>query len=261
MNFKGLPLELQFKVAELPADEQFQKRFAEDEVLDQLDQLKYDPVIEYNQLQLLFHNKLRINEIQFEPVTLGLWSYLYTLKSPIVLKDQQITPIDIDLFFYLLQTKNYSCPVYKIFNNSLNYCDSVLKIDYSTASSIIQTLVKISFRVLNMFSRLQAENKAVFNADWLTSIVTKVKQVSSYTTQELYKDISVCQIYYLFAQYCRQKGSEAIYLRTEEEIMIEQDLRSSELVIERLIEKGYIDETNKTYYVNMIHNITGQKGN
>ena len=39
--------------------------------------------------------------------------------------------------------------------------------------------------------------------------------------------------------------------------MIEQDLRASQLVVERLIEKGYIEETNKTYYVNMIHDITG----
>lgn len=279
MNFRQLPIELQFKVAELAEDQQFQKRFNDDQVLNQLDQLKYDPVIEYNEVQLAFHNKLRFKRmesvkrtflqkilfkkysqyVQLEPVTLGLWAYLYTIKSPVVFTDQQLTTIDIDLFFYLLQEKQYNKPVKQLFTQSMDYCNRKMKISQEQAVQIITYLTKISFRVLNMFPRLQLEQKPVFNLDWLTSLVTKVKHVSSYSTQEIYKEIPVCEVYYLFAQYCRQIGSEAIYLRTEEEIMIEQDLRCSTLVVERLIELGHIDETNKTYYINLIHNIVGGK--
>lgn len=287
MNFRQLPRELQYKVAELPADEEFQIRFSTDEIMVQLEELKYDPVIEYNQVQLAFHNKIRIRRqqyvqpedskktffqkilsffhkkrkpseyVEFEPITLGLWSFLYTLKSPVVFSNEQLTSVDVDLFYYLLQEKDFNSPPEELFIKSLNYCGSVLHISQQQAVDIIQKLLKVSFRVLNMFPRLKLEEKPVFNLDWLTSIVTKVKQVSSYSTQELYKEVSVCEMYYLFAQFCRQKGSEAIYLRTEEDIMVEQDLRGSQLVVERLIEKGYIDETNKTYYVNMIHDITG----
>ena len=259
MNFRQLPLELQFKVAELAEDQQFQNRFNNDQILDQLDQLKYDPVIEYNQVQLAFHNKLKMCGVELEPVTLGLWSFLYTIKSPVVFNDQQLTSVDIDLFFYLLQEKQFNKPVDQLFKQSMNYCAAKMKISQDKAVQIITKLVKISFRVLNMFPRLKAEQKPVFNLDWLTSIASKVKQVSSYSTQEIYKQVPVCEVYYLFAQYCRQNGSEAIYLRTEEEIMIEQDLRCSTLVVERLIELGHIDETNKTYYINLIHNIVGGK--
>lgn len=260
MNFRQLPIEIQHKIAELPADEEFDKKFSNDQVMIQLEQLKYDPVIEYNQVQLAFHNKLRIYNQELEPITLGLWSFLYTIKSPVVFNDQQLTSIDVDLFFYLLQTKDFSSPVEELFNKSLNYCEEQLNFTQEQAVQIIQKLVRVSFRVLNMFPRLKLQQKPVFNLDWLTSIVTKVRQVSSYSTQEIYKEVPVCEAYYLFAQFCRQKGSETIYLRTEEDIMIEQDLRASQIIVQYLIEKGFIEETNKTYYVNMIHDITGQKG-
>ena len=60
-------------------------------------------------------------------------------------------------------------------------------------------------------------------------------------------------MYYLFAQYCRENGSEAIYLRTEEEIQKEIDFRSTELVVDRLIEKHVIEEKDRDYYIKQIH--------
>ena len=282
MRFSEVPIELQVHIEQLTRDKVFQQRFATDEVLDQLDALKYDPFIEYWEMQLLLHNKFRIRQIQqvkkgffnkikktlynllgkkdspyiqFEPMTLGLWSYLYTIKSPFVLDEEKYTTIDLDIFFYLLQTKNFSLELKDLIVKSMNYSSQVLKLTQQQAVEAIDKIFKISLRVLNMFPRLQAQKEAVFNADWITSLVTKVVQVSSYSTQELYKDISMCEVYYLFAQYCREKGSEAIFLRTEEEILAEEDLRATTLVVERLIELGHIDQSNKQYYINLIHNI------
>lgn len=255
MRFSEVPFEIQVHIQQLTRDKVFQKRFAEDEVLDQLDQLKYDPVIEYNQIQLLLHNKLKFYGLQFEPMTLGLWAYLYTIKSPLVFEQKKATTLDADVFFYLLETKNYTLPLDELINLSINYTKDVLNFTKEQTQQVIQKLFKISFRVLNMFPRLKLDKQAVFNADWITSIVTKVSQVSSYSTQELYKQIPICEVYYLFAQYCREKGSEAIFLRTEEEILAEQDLRATTLVVERLIELGHINESNKEYYIKLIHNI------
>ena len=209
MNFRQLPIELQYEIAKLPADEQFQQRFGTDEKLLQLEQLKYDPVIEYNQVQLAFHNKIRIRREQyfqpedsnktfiqkviaffhkkeklseyvyFEPITLGLWSFLYTLKSPIVFNNEQLTSVDVDLFYYLLQEKDFDSPPEQLFLKSLNYCGRVLHISQKQAIDIIQKLIKVSFRVLNMFPRIKLQEKPVFNLDWLTSIVTKVKTSSA----------------------------------------------------------------------------------
>lgn len=258
MRFSEVPFELQVHIEQLCRDKVFQQRFATDEVLDQLDQLKYDPFIEYNQIQLILHNKLKFFGVQFQPMTLGLWAYLYSIKSPLVFEQKTTTTLDADIFFYLLETKNFSLDLDELIKVSLNYSKDVLNFTKEQTQDVIQKLFKISFRVLNMFPRLKVENKPVFNADWITSLVTKVSQVSSYSTQDLYKQVPICEVYYLFAQYCREKGSEAIFLRTEEEILAEQDLRATTLVVERLIELGHIDETNKEYYIKLIHDIGGQ---
>ena len=258
MRFSEVPFEIQVHIEQLCRDKVFQQRFATDEVLDQLDQLKYDPFIQYNQIQLILHNKLKFYNIEFEPMTLGLWAYLYTIKSPLVFEHKTVSTIDADIFFYLLQTKDFSLSLDQLVQKSVGYSSSVMKLTNEQITEVIQKLFKIQFRVLNMFPRLQENKEAVFNADWITSLVSKVKQVSSYSTQELYKQIPICEIYYLFAQYCREKGSEAIFLRTEEEILAEQDLRATTLVVQRLIELGHIDESNKEYYIKLIHDIGGQ---
>lgn len=283
MVFSSLPQHIQYAIYKLTTDDEFQKRFGEDQVLDQLDELKYDPFIEWCEYQTAMHNKfccvlknnlkfLKLRYLKFlkqfiechhlferhveiEPMTLALWAYLYTIKSPVVSieEDENISILDINIFFYLLQTKDYGCTPGELLTNSMNYCTDKMNLSELEAIEIFQKIIKINFRVLNMFPKLKIERKSVFNVDWMTSIATKVKQVSSYSTQEIYKEVPFCEIYYLFAQYCRQNGSEAIYLRTEEEIQIEIDLRSTELVVDRLIEKNVIEQDDRDYYIKQIH--------
>lgn len=255
MNFTKVPKQIQKEIEKLVVDEQFQRRFAEDEILDQLDELKFDPFVQYNEFQSTIHNNFKIYGIGFKPVTLALWSFLYIIKSPIIFNKNVITDIDIDLFFYLLQTKDFSSPLDSLIKKSTNYCTTVLELTNQQIGDILKKIVRFNFRVLNMFPKFTLEGyKPVFNVDWMTSIATKVCQVSNYNIQQVYNQIPICQAYYLFAQYCREKGSEAIYLRTEEEIMQEQDLRSTTLVVERLIELKVIEEKDKQFYINMIHN-------
>ena len=234
MVFSSLPQNIQVAIYHLTTDEEFQQRFGDDKVLDQLEDLKYDPFIEYCEFQTTVHNKLcfvlksnsRLNRIKFlkkiierynlferrvelEPMTLALWAYLYTIKNPIVVSEEKanMSIMDINIFFYLLQTKNYECSPDELLLNSMNYCRRKMKLTELEAIEIFKKILKINFRVLNMFPRIQAERKAVFNVDWMTSIVTKVSKVSSYSTQELYKDVPFCEMYYLFAQFCRENGS------------------------------------------------------
>lgn len=259
MIFTKVPKQIQVQIQKLTVDEQFQRRFAEDKILDQLDELKFDPFLQYNQLQLILHNNYKQYGIGFKPITLALWGFLYIIKSPIIFNKKAITNIDIDVFFYLLQTKDFNSSLQTILKNSSNYCKVALELTDEQIIQVFERIIKINFRVLNMFPSYNLEGyKPVFNVDWLTSIATKVCQVSNYTIDQVYNQISICEAYYLFAQYCRQKGSEAIYLRTEEEIMQEQDLRSTTLVVERLIELKVIEQKEKQFYINLIHNQENQ---
>ena len=285
MVFTKVPKQIQVQIQKLLTDSVFLQRFDNDKVLDQLDQLKYNPFIQYNQLQLLFHNSFKVRHgtfkenikktlfqklkdlykrllrkkqspyIQLKPITLGLWGFLYTIKSPIIFLDKKWSKLDIDIFFYLLETKNFHLSLSEIVANSANYCQNVLHFTEQETEDVFQKLIKISFRVLNMFPKYTIEeNQPAFNVDWMTSIATKVAQVSSYSTQEIYKDVPICETYYLFAQFCREKGSEAIYLRTEEQILAEEDLRTTTLLVERLIELKVLEEKDKEFYINIIHN-------
>lgn len=253
MNFSKVPKQIQPYILKLTDDDVFLERYDTDEILNQLDQLKYDPFIQFNQFQLVLNEQLEFNDIKFKPITLALWSYLYVIKSPLIVEEGKITTVDVDLFFYLLETKNFG-PLKSVLEKSTNYCLNNYKLDATQLKDCLQKMIKVSFRVLNMFPKLKVEgNKPTFNVDWLTSIATKAAQVSNYNIKDVYNRISVCEAYYLFAQYCREKGSQSIYLRTEEEIMWEEDLRSTILVVERLIELKAIEQKDKEFYINLIH--------
>ena len=60
------------------------------------------------------------------------------------------------------------------------------------------------------------------------------------TKEQIYKDISITEVYYYFANYCRQQGDQRIFIRTEDEILAEEDLRMCQLIVERLVKKGII---------------------
>lgn len=283
MDFRKIPKQIQPYILQLTDDDVFLERYDTDEELNKLDRLKYDPFIQFNQLQLLLNEQLKFSNIQpksksrfvqviqklfhkspspyilFKPITLALWSYLYNIKSPLILEEGKITTVDIDLFFYLLETKNFG-PLKTVLEKSSNFCFNKYKLTAVQMNEYLTKMIRISFRVLNMFPKLKVEGaKPAFNVDWLTSIATKAAQVSNYNIKDVYNKISVCQAYYLFAQFCREKGSESIYLRTEEEIMWEEDLRSTILIVERLIELKAIEQKDKQFYINLIHSVEEQE--
>lgn len=240
MRLETFPQNIQQAVFNLTEDEQFQKIFAEDKQLDYLESLKHDKQIEKYQLLLTLNDTINILGVEVNPITLALYSYLYSVKSNIIFDVEKITTVDLDLFFYLLQTKDYGLDFKSVLIKSMGYCQKVMKLSLQEAVNLFQKIYKIEFRCLNLFPRTGQQKEALFNVDWMISIVSKVKPLTSYSTRELYKDVSLSQIYYYFANYCRMQGDQSIFIRTEEEILYEEDFRMCELVVDRLIEKGVI---------------------
>ena len=241
MNLNTLPQDLQQAVVDLTEDEQFQKIFKEDEQLDYLESLEHDKQIEFHQLQLMLHKKLNVLGVQFNPLTIALYSYLYSIQSPIVFDIHKTTMIDLDIFFYLLQTKNYNCNMKQVLAKSVGYTKSVLHLTEQQVVQVFKQIYRIEFRCLNLFPKSdEQKKKPLFNVDWITSITGKVKPLTSYTTEQIYKDISITEVYYYFANYCRQQGDQRIFIRTDDEILAEEDKRMCQLIVERLVKKGVI---------------------
>ena len=253
MLLQNLPKNIVHQIAQLTKDKQFQQRFSKDEVLDKLDEQKHNQQIQFLQLQLLLKKKIKLYGIDFNPITVALFSYLYAIRSPIVMKKADITVIDLNIFFYLLQTKDYNSNIGLVLQNSMNYCENKLNLSIEQATNAFNKMYKVQFRVLSMFpSHSNGDNENLFNLDWALSLVSKVKSLVSYTTEQLYNDVSIMQVYYYFADYCRSNGSEAIFIRTEDQILFEEDKRVCQLVLERLVEKEIIKNEQVDNYLNLM---------
>ena len=204
------------------------------------------------QIQLLNKKRIKLFGIEINPLTLSLYSYLYGIKSPIIFDIHNITTIDLDVFFYLLQTKDYGDELKQVIIKSMGYCQKVMNLNLDQVVQLFQQIYKIEFRCLNLFPKNSQQKEPLFNVDWMISLVSKVKPLTSYTTEQLYNDISLTQIYYYFASYCRIQGDQSIFIRTEDEILYEEDRRMCQLVVDRIIEKGVIKQEQRDKIIELI---------
>ena len=252
MELNKLPSEVALEVKKLTEDEQFQKRFAEDKHLDTLQAQKHDRAIEFQQLMLAINKKNLIGGISFKPATLAMYSYLYCLQSNIVGDMSKITKDDLDIYFYLLQTRNYTTNIQQLISESNNYGERVLGLNYNEMIYVFNKLYSIQFKVRSLFPRNSNGSKIPQNVDWMVGVAAKIKPFVSYTTQQIYTQVSLSEIYYYFAHYLRMRGDNSIFIRSDEEILDEMDSRMIELVVQRLIQKKIIDSAKKDEYFDLM---------
>lgn len=283
MILNRLPQNVEAEVFKLIGDAQFQKIYSEDKTLDYLQAQKHNKDIQFQQLQLLLNKKNYVkiigknNIVQnknifkklieklfkksskpiegmfFEPITLALYSYLYTIKSNLIFDINKIDLIDLDIFFYLLQTKDYSYDWKSVLFKSSDYCNKVLKLTPSQIVAIFNRIYSIQFKVFSFFPRISDESsEPSFNVDWMLGILSKIKSYVSYTTEELYTRVSIMEIYYWYIQFCKNNGDKNIFIRNEQEILDEIDNRIIDLVIQRLMQKKIIKRDQHQYYFDLM---------
>lgn len=252
MYFRTLPKHIQEGIKELTVDEEFQQRFATDKVLDEIDEMKTNMADEYKCIQLVIGNKIKINEKLFSALTPLMWSFLWVIDSPFVNYEKNVKEVDIDLFFYILENGVGDGDTVRIITDSLQYTEKHFQMTYDECLNIITTIIKMSFKPLNLFPKTNMAGRNDFDADWLTSLITKVHAVTGYSPDYIMKEMSLTSACYYFAQYRRMNGSENIFKRTDEEILILEDKRACEMIIERLIEKKVITEDEREKWLKEI---------
>lgn len=132
--------------------------------------------------------------------------------------------------------------------NAENYSKKVLKLDYEKAKTYIKILISFAFKPLKLFPYSNSDSQLMFDADWLTSIISKVHITTGYSPDYIINQMSLSAACYYFAQWARLQGSNNIHRRTDEEILILQMERSVDLICERLIELNVFPKEDRLKY-------------
>lgn len=248
MYFKNLPDNIKEAITKLVSDDVFQQRFGTDKILDDIEQMKIDKQEQLQMFLAVTTGEIIFNGKHYPMLTPAEWSFLWIINSPIVTNIQKTTKLDIDFFLYVIFNGVGDGDIKRIQEECLGYCEKIFEFDYDTASKFIIQMLRLSFRPLKLFPVANANaEKMVFDADWLTSIVTKVHKMTGYTPDFILESLPLCVCCYYFAQYARQQGSSSIHRRTDEEILILQAERTVDLICDRLIELNVfpVEDRNK----------------
>lgn len=241
MYFKNLPKNIQDGIVALTTDDEFQKRFATDPILDQLDEQKLNKTEQLKLLQIHTTGKVTIAGETVNAITPIMWSYLWILQNPFVTDTKKgMNETDIDTFMYVLANGvDVGNPV-QLVTNSFGYCAKNV-ISYDTAVEIILTSIKLAFKPLCLFPKIHGnKNSLLYDVDWLTSLIAQVHAVTNYTPQYIMNQLPMTSVCFYFAQYARINGNDAIYKRSPEELLIAQDNRCCQLIVDRLIQNKII---------------------
>lgn len=252
MNFTHLPENVKQAVISLTRDDEFQRRFAKDKILDELEAEKYNSQDEYFALLTVLNGKFVIGQYEVNAITPAIWSFLFITKSPFVTSNiKQITKHDVDYILYILAKglDDAGSSPEQIYMNSLGFCENN-GIDVFEAIRTILDLIKISFRPLKMFSAsgTTANIQPRFDADWLTGIAAKVHQVTGLTPKQIINEMSLTECCYYFAQYSRMNSTQEIQMKSDEQIMVQMSRRTVDLILERLLEINIIDKEDVQNY-------------
>jgi len=254
MYFQKLDKKYQDAIKALTVDAEFQKRFNDDEVLNKLDEEKFDPALCFTELCNANDIPVTIDDKKYNAVKLFQYVYLWCIDSPLV-KDngKKITELDLDIFFYTLDNKIDSDAV----STSMKALGETRKreLTFEDALVIARTLISLAFQPLRMFPQTSTSvignQQPAFDLDWLTSMIAKVHNVTGLSPNEIKEmSLSACCFYYI--QWCRIQGVQNISKRTSEEILKAQSERTDELIAERLIELKVLKEEDKQDFLNTI---------
>lgn len=103
MFFQKLPERLKEAIKALTIDDVFKQRFGTDEVLNKLDEEKFDLVQSYNELCNSSGIPVVINGEAYNAVKLFQYVYLWNIDNSLIRDNKKaVTELDLDIFFYTL---------------------------------------------------------------------------------------------------------------------------------------------------------------
>lgn len=254
MAWGDLPKNLQQEVLKLTQDKEFQDKFSHDPVLDELDDEANGAKQIFPEFLSTINFKLRHNGKEYNNLTPIVWGYLWCIESPII-RDvkKNATQADLDLFFYVLENGIADIPLIEMAAKAANFC-KIKNITLQEASEVMHLLASNAFKPLHMFPEIKTsmtKSEPVFDADWLTALVSKVHAVTGYAPDYIMNKLSMTACCFYYVQYARMQGVEHVEKRAPEEISMAKADRVARVVVDRFVETNVIkaEEADEIYKI------------
>jgi len=250
LNYAEWPEAAREAIKQLPHDKEFQQRYGFDPVLDALEKERIDKRHLVQDLNAFLNIPLQAGNLKFRQLTLEDWVVLWALDSPFVIDSEKISEADTDLFLATVSfsdVTNYEALV----ASSLDYCKK-LEIDPVIGKQICYTLINLAFSPLKLFpqsgTKMTEGEIPLYDADWVTSVVSKVHAQTGFNHDRIMKNISLNACCAYFVDWAREQGNKGIGRKSNVEVILEMDKRTNYLIVQRFIEKGIIKEEDRDYY-------------
>lgn len=256
MYFTDSPQKIKDALFELQIDEVFRNTFGYDEVLGKLDAQSYDKTKMLQEWMSLKAGEILVNDKKVKAVSLNALCTLFAIRSPIVVgkeEDSGATAADIAIFLYVTQVGASFDDFPKLAKKAWDWWVS-LKWSIEDAVPVINRLVYLAFEPLEFFppspEQIAGNTELHFDSDWCTSMISIVHQMTGLLPNQILDlPVATCEWYYI--QYARQQGMQKIGRKSEAEIQLQKFDRTDELIVQRFIEKGVINEADKDYYLTL----------
>ena len=258
MYFKTLPEHVKQGIIYLNSEELFRERFRHDSVLDELDEEKLDLDVCNSHLRQIFKGEYEADGVKLKPMTLAVWSWLWTTSSPFVRLSDSVTIDDIDYFFYLLEHGVQE-------DIDVDYEGYCLKHGWTPeqACEMVATIVKDAFYPLKMLPGTGkvtvGKSEIIYDLAWLVSVVSAVHRTCGALQDDILHKMPMMLALHYYVQAGIDSGMKGVGRRSSEELLKAYDKRCCELVCERLIELNIIKEEEKETYIQQMMDVNNNE--
>lgn len=211
-------------------DDEFQNILENDKVIQGLQKEKFNAHDEYWQLMTVFSAKNELEGVLLNPITVGMWCFLYSIKNPYVIGGKKEEK-DTDVFMYLLHT-GFDGLKQSLYEDAKDFCKKH-ELSYIQAQLYLLQMIALAFRPLEMISTTGVKHSGDgvhYNLQWLTGIISVVHEQTGEDKYAIMYRMSLLQSFYYVINHLK-KGDihNRIRRKNSDEINAEIYKRTMEL--------------------------------
>lgn len=193
-------------------DDEFHKILENDPVLDALEKEKYNAKDEYFALMQILNPVYMISGIPCSYITPAIWAYMWSIGNAYTQSGgKEITENDTDMMMYVLHHGITSIDDDYVLK-SARFCE-LHGISYIEARLDILQMIYIAFRPLEMIPSSGSGDNPMYDADWLTKVVSVACQMTNRASNDIMYNMSLTECYYYYIQYMRRNDYNNEYKR------------------------------------------------